>query len=538
MVQEVKNMNPEVLDEAKEYLTTNQDGRLRLLVDIEYLANKLPPHRVIHTLNDLMELFKRRLKELTPEEFQVLYEGDRTMEKIGDIYVTYDREKIKKMLVDFDDLLFEVYRMLVANEESRSRVRETYRHILVDEFQDINPLQMEILKCMAEGRDNGSSFWVCGDDWQSIYAFNGATVGNILKFEETFKGSRTLILNMNYRSTPQILQACQNLISHNQRKIEKVLRTENPAGEEVVILEASSEEGEALSLVTEIDDLVGSRGFAHKDIAVLYRCNFQSRVIEEVFSQHKIPYHIENGLNFYNRPEVKTLLDYLRVIANPDSDEGDEALVHILNVPNRYIGRKFIQELKKFAADLDTHLYAGLRVMPVDIPYVRKNVKDFLAFMEPLIEDSEKMEPGELINLLRLALDYDRVVTEDDIPSPDDVKIQNIDQLQMAAAWFQDIRSFLEYTDQFEDEPASHDKDGVSLMTIHKAKGLEFPVVFIVGLVEGILPSRRGEIEEERRICFVGMSRAMQLLYLSYTRSYLGQPSKKSIFLDEIKDPE
>jgi len=176
--------------------------------------------------------------------------------------------------------------------------------------------------------------------------------------------------------------------------------------------------------------------------------------------------------------------------------------------------------------------------MPVTVPYLRKNVKDFTAFLDPLIRDAQGLIPSELIGLLRSSLDYDRFITDEDIPSPDDMKIQNINQLQFAATRYNDITSFLAYTETFQDESVSDNKKGVALMTIHKAKGLEFPIVFVIGLVEGIIPSKKGDIEEERRICFVAISRAMNLLYLSYSQSYLGQAVKKSIFLDEIMEQE
>ena len=247
-------------------------------------------------------------------EFRELYGDDKTMQKVADIYEAYDLEKQKRLLMDFDDLLLEVYRLLNENELVREKYRGTFRHLLVDEYQDTNPVQMEILKILVNGKEEGASFWACGDDWQSVYGFIGASVANILNFRDIFPGAEQLILNLNYRSTPQILRACQNLIQHNQKRIDKELRTGNPDGEDVIVLESSSEETEALSLVNEIRELVDRRGYAYTDIAVLYRCNFQSRVIEEAFSQHKIPYHIENGLCFYDRREVRIMLDYLRVI--------------------------------------------------------------------------------------------------------------------------------------------------------------------------------------------------------------------------------
>ena len=483
----------------------------------------------------LREISLAKNNLITVSEFRDLYTGDKTMLKVADVFELYDRRKASRMLMDFDDLLVNAYQLLKSNDMVRQKYREIFRHLLVDEFQDTNPVQFSILKLLVNP-DNGndSSFWICGDDAQSIYGFTGASVGNILNFKSMFPESEQIILNLNYRSTPQILRACQNLIRHNEKQIQKALETKNPAGDDVIILESSSEETEALNVVNEIREMVDKGEFNHRDIAVLYRANFQSRYLEEAFQQHKIPYHITNGQCFYDRKEVKVLLDYLRVISSPDSDDGNDALVNILNVPNRYIGRKFIQELKDFSSRRGVHLYEGLKSMGIDLVYVRKNVRDFVSFMDPLIDDAGNLMPSEVIQLLRSSLDYDRYITDEDIPSPDDVKIANLNQLQLAAARYSSIAAFLEYTESFQDQHVSDNKDGVSLMTIHKAKGLEFPVVFLVGMVEGILPSKKGDLEEERRICFVAMSRAMKLLYLSHSLSYLGQQAKRSIFLDEI----
>ncbi len=468
------------------------------------------------------------------EEFRVLYESDKTMVKVANIYESYEKEKAKKYLLDFDDLLLETYFLLNDNDAIREKYASRYHHILIDEFQDTNPVQLEIIKLIVdqEGNDD-KSYWIAGDDWQSIYSFAGASVNNILNFQSTFNSSTLFILNINYRSTPQILKACQNLISHNVRKIEKTLKTDNPEGDEVIVLESSSEEGEALCLVNEINDLIGQRGYAYKDIAVLYRANFQSRVVEETFAQMKIPYYIENGLNFYQRSEVRYILDYLRLILNPDSEEGDEALKSVLNVPNRYISRKFIQELAEFSNKTNVHLYEGLKSMPVDLPYIRKNVRDFISFINPLADYAPNLNPAEVLQMLRNQFDYDRFITDEDIPTPDDAKIQNLNQLQLSAARYSSIQAFLEYTDSFS-EQMSNDKEGIALMTIHKAKGLEFPIVFVIGLVEGITPTKKGDIEEERRIVFVAISRAMKILYISYSHTYMGQAAKKSLFIDEI----
>ena len=470
---------------------------------------------------------------ITVDEFKDLYDGDDTMMKVADVYRAYEADKQTKLLMDFNDLLIETLNLLKTNREVKKKYQNTYKHTLVDEFQDTNPAQLHILNELIDTANKSSSFWVCADDWQSIFSFTGASVGNILNFNKNFKNSRQFILDMNYRSTPQILEVCQNLISYNTKKIEKTLRTDNPAGDNVIIIEASNEEDEGIQIVNEIKDLTEVAGIAHKEIAVLYRANCLSRVIEDALKQNNISYHIENGTSFYERQEIKVLLDYLRLINDHVSDDGSEALKKILNIPNRYIGRKFITELETYAEKRNVNLYQGLKSMPVEIPYLRKYVKEFIRLIDPLIKNKEIIEPSEMIHILREGLDYDQFISEDDIPSPDDSKVENVNQLQMAANKYTDIQSLLNYTDTFK-ENVSNDKNGVSLMTIHKSKGLEFPAVFVIGLIEGILPNKQGDIEEERRIGFVSMSRAMQKLYLSYPVKYQGRTVAKSRFLDEI----
>ncbi len=460
------------------------------------------------------------------EEFEKMYEGDQTMTSVSRVYSDYDAMKEGDMLLDFDDLLVHTWLLLRDDEDVRDKYRRIFQNVLIDEFQDVNPAEVEILKLLCSDPD--SNMFCVGDDAQSIYGFTGASVGNILNFDVIFPGAVRMVMNLNYRSTPQILTAAQRLISHNQRRINKEINFTNPDGNKVMVLESSSEESEAQMIVNEIQDLIGRHDYLYSEIACLYRANFQSRLLEDAFLQHKIPYHIINGLSFYARYEVKILLDYLRVVFDPLSVSGDEALVNILNVPNRYIGRKFIQELESFATDKGIHLYEGLQTMIIKLPYLRKNIRDFIGFMAPLIEDSGNLRPAEVIRLIRLSMDMDRFICDEDIPSADDSKIANIDQLQMAAARFNDIGSFLQYADSFKDEPGCEgDKEGVNLMTIHKSKGLEFRAVFIPGMVTGIMPSKRGELEEERRVCFVAITRAMELLYLSFSHTYLGAIGRK-----------
>ena len=518
------------------YLLRNEGRHFEILhgkEQIRFIRKIMKKHRIRNVPLGLVvrEIGLAKNNLISVEEFINLYEGDDTMLKIAAVYESYEDEKRKKLLMDFNDLLIETYTLLNEDKEVRKKYQQTYKHILVDEFQDTNPAQMQILNLLVNG-ENGASYWICGDDWQSIYAFTGASVSNILNFKKAYPRSKQFILDTNYRSTPQILGACLNLIQYNIRKIDKSLNTNNDDGDQVMVIEASNEEDEALKIVNEIKELAVG-GYRHKDIAVLYRANNQSQPVEEAFSKHHVPYHIENGTNFYQRTEVKILLDYLRFINNPISDEGDDALRCIINIPNRYIGRRFINELEDYSGKKDVHLYPGLKSMSIKVPYLRHNVRKFIDIVEPLIRDAKKIEPAEMIYLLREGLDYDRYITEDDVQSPDDSKIANIDQLQIAANKYHDIQALLNYTETFKEE-LSNDKNGVSLMTIHKSKGLEFPVVFVIGFVEGILPHKNGDIEEERRIAFVGLSRAMRLLYLSYSQKYMNRSVKKSTFLDEI----
>jgi DNA helicase-2/ATP-dependent DNA helicase PcrA len=380
------------------------------------------------------------------------------------------------------------------------------------------------------GGNHGSSFYVTGDDWQSIFSFTGADVSNILNFKDMYPQSHQFILDTNYRSTPQILAACLNLIKHNVKKIDKELNTHNENGQEVMIIEGTNEEDEATKIVDEIQLLQAE--YPYRDIAILYRANSQSLVIEEALLKRKIPYHIENGMTFYEKPEVKALLDYLRLIHDPNSTEGDDALKSALFIPNRYVSRRFISQIEEYAGS-NKHLYQVLKTMPVDIPYLRNNIRNFIRLIDSMMEIKDMTEPSEMIMMLRGALNYDKWITDNNEQRPDDDLIANLDQLQMAAAKYHDIPSLLNYTDSFREQRQGSD-DGVSLMTVHKAKGLEFTVVFVIGFVDGVLPNAMGDIEEERRVAFVGISRAMKLLYLSYSSKHMGKAAKVSPFLAEI----
>jgi DNA helicase-2/ATP-dependent DNA helicase PcrA len=480
----------------------------------------------------LREISLAKSRLISFEQFLELHKENDFMCSVGKIYEGYELEKRKGLLLDFDDLLMKSHDILTKHEDIRYRYQQTFPHILVDEYQDTNPAQVAILKLLVGDTGENRSFWICGDDWQSIYSFIGATVENILNFADDHEGSTQFILDLNYRSTNQILRACQNLISHNDRKIDKTLNTINQDGDDVIVFNATTEEREAARVINEIKDLIDRRGHDYKDIAILYRANSQSRAIEEELSKNEIPFWIENSSNFYERYEVAGLLNYLWLIHDANSDMGDAALKKVINVPNRYIGRVFISDFEAYSKSNGLHLYEGLKSMPVKVPYLRKNIRQFTEFIDPLIRDKWDLEPVDLIYLLRDGLNYDRFIADESAELYDDSS-NIIDQLQIAAGRFSDLHKFLEFTETVRNS-SGNDKEGVFLMTIHKAKGLEFPVVFVIGMIEGIIPHVNADIEEERRVAFVALSRAMKLLYLSYSHIHMGRPAMKSSFLDEI----
>jgi len=449
---------------------------------------------------------------------------------VARVYAAYEEEKRRRLLLDFHDLLLETHRLLSAHEDWRASCRNAYPHILVDEYQDTNPAQVAVLNLLA-GRGERSSLWVCGDDWQSIFSFTGARVENILHFAERHPQSQRFILDVNYRSTPQILAACQNLISHNERKIDKTLNTFNPPGENVIVFTARTETDEAGKVVAKIRDLVEAGAFTYRDIAVLYRANSQSGALEEAFSKQDIPYRIESEASFYHRYEVGVLLQYLKIVEAPDTFDADEAVKAVINVPNRYVGRMFIRQLETYAEANNLHLYPALKQMPPTGGRIDHGVRAFVALIEGLIEERSLLGPAGLIERIRSILDLDRRLVEE-LAEPVDVPLESLDQLQMTAGRYREVSEFLQYADAVRNSSGT-DEQGVTLSTIHKAKGLEFAAVFVIGMVEGVMPNVNGDLEEERRIAFVAMSRAMKRLYLSWSASCSGRPAVPSSFIAE-----
>ncbi len=470
-------------------------------------------------------------------------EGNDFKKSLARIYETYDHEKRLVNRLDFNDLLVEAATLL-EDENIRKNYQERYRHILVDEFQDTTPLQMKMIKLLSkriqedneEEEKKNCSLWVCGDDWQSIYSFTGATVDNILNFHDDFPKRELFFLNLNYRSTPQVLQVCQNLIGHNLRKIDKKLDTLNKDGEWVDIIPVKDEEEETKTIINTIKELALSGDYEYKDIGILFRANSQSRLIEESLILSDIPYNSDVSINFYGRNEVKNLVNYLFIISDPYSSRADKAIEDIINVPNRFIGREFINTLNDFAKEKNITLYQALKQMPVNNPGVKNSLQELTALIDSLINERNKIDTASIIKRIRIGVNYDSYISEDEISSSDDSRVGNVNQLEWAASKYPVLETFLMYVEKFLGNTGKAE-DGVKIMTVHKSKGLEFPVVFVFGLADGMMPHKNGEIEEERRIAFVAISRAMRRLYITFPYQYMGKPVKKSVFFYEFFAP-
>ena len=282
------------------------------------------------------------------------------------------------------------------------------------------------------------------------------------------------------------------------------METNNANGDEVITLQSEDEEEEAEQVAREILDLSERKNIPLKDIAVLYRCNFQSRYLEERFSQDNIPYFIYGGRHFYAQKEIQGLLDYLRLIGNPYTPEGSEILKRIINTPCRYVSRKFLEEMESQAIEQGLSLFEALEQFHIPMPFIRKNIKVMLDLINLLIQEYQTLNPLHTLQYLRNVLDYDRYITEDEVPSPDDEKLANLQQLELAASKFEDIPSFIRHIETFAGEQVGDDPHGVRLMTIHKSKGLEFQVVFVVGLLEGSLTQQTGKPGRRTKNLFRG----------------------------------
>jgi DNA helicase-2/ATP-dependent DNA helicase PcrA len=469
--------------------------------------------------------------------------------KFQEIYTLYEKRLFDSNALDFSDLLFKTYDLLLSYPDVLKSYKQQFKHILIDEYQDTNALQYNLIKLLAEDTAN---LFVVGDEDQSIYSWRGANIANINKAESDFLAYK-IKLEQNYRSTQTIVEASNAVIANNSLRNEKILRTDNELGSKIQIYEANTEYDEAKSVTSRIAELI-AQGVDPSEISIFYRLNSQSRVLEEQLLMKGIPHKILGGLRFYERKEIKDILAYMKVSLNP-SDE--VSLLRVINVPARGIGKKTIETLLESARRSDVSLYqtlVKLKTEPLLKPGPRKKVLSFLELLEKLMEQTSQPLTNFYHEILDLTAYVIKLKTEN--TSEADARIDNLEELDNALTYFQQergneatISQFLEETALISDvDDADFYAPQVNLMTLHVSKGLEFDQVFIVGIEEGLLPSIRqdqfeediSELEEERRLMYVGMTRARKNLSLSYchSRKVWGQDqaNSPSRFINEIPE--
>ena len=477
-----------------------------------------------------------------PDRYAEEYAGDRDIDDIVKVYRRYNAHLRENNSLDFDDLLNETRRLLRTNEDAREYLGGKFRYILVDEFQDTNAVQYEIVKLLSSVHNN---LFVVGDDDQSIYGWRGAKLENILHFEKDFKGTKVFKLERNYRSTKHILKLANTVIRNNGRRKEKTLWTENADGEQTQVFEGEEESGEARFVAHTIAGLM-KRGYKFSDFAVLMRLNALTRSFEQEFTADGIPFKVFGGFKFFERKEIKDLLAYLRLINNPFDSE---AATRIINFPKRGIGQKTVETLQNYAYETELSVYDA--ILDVDqlnfTSGTKQKLKDFGALVKKWILDSQETPVNELVKQI-VADTRMREAYADD--SDDSInKRANIEEFINSVDEYCKLNEGATLTDYLNQVTLSSDTDDmddsdyVTLATVHSVKGLEFRCVFVVGMEEDILPVSRAagsdeDMEEERRLMYVAITRAKERLYLTRSKSrYLygkREPSARSRFLKEL----
>lgn len=442
-------------------------------------------------------------------------------QSIARIYTLYEKLRRSAGALDFDDLLTETVRLLRTSEFARSRYREQFRHILIDEYQDTNAAQYAIVKLLVNDDHN---LCVVGDDWQSIYSWRGADFKNILGFERDFPGALVVKLEQNYRSTGAILEAAHNVITKNIERTDKKLWTDAGSGSPVQVQATYDEAEEAYAVASRISAQVAIGARAYDDFAVLYRMNAQSYALERALMQHRVPYQLVGAVRFYDRKEIKDVIAYLRLVYQPLDRM---SFSRIVNVPARGIGTVSLEKFLIWQADSGFDIIAALcnaEQTSSLTPRARQalaRLGDVLRQLQVLVQADAN--PGEIIEQLLRATGY-RDYILDGTPQAEE-RDANVGVLIGDAKTFASLPDFLEEVALMSSADVENKEKGVTLMTLHAAKGLEFPVVFMVGLEEGVLPSARAleegprQLEEERRLCYVGMTRAREELHLLYAMS-------------------
>ena len=477
--------------------------------------------------------------------FENVYKSDYRMSIIAKIYYRYQTKLRKNNAVDFDDIILNTVKILSENPDVLSKYQDKFQYILVDEYQDTNNSQYLLINLLAQANRN---LCVVGDDDQSIYKFRGANIGNILNFEDDYSDVQKITLDQNYRSTQNILDAANSVISNNKGRMGKSLWTSNGDGNKVFVYTGTNEYDEARYIARQIKKHFDEQG-SFSDCAILYRTNAQSRVIEEMLMRESVPYKVLSGLRFYDRKEIKDIIAYLRVVYNPNDDV---SLARIINEPKRKIGNATLEKARNIAREKETSLYDVISHAD-DYPEFKTAIKKLLSFSEiiqSLIKLKDTVTIEELTGRILNDTGYmPALVMEDTTESK--TRIENLGEFISVITEFEKneetgntLGEFLENISLVSDiDGYDENEDSAVLMPIHSAKGLEFPIVFLSGLEEGLFPGMRSmesddDIEEERRLCYVAITRAKEQLYITKTisRTIHGKtmPTTASRFFKEI----
>jgi len=483
---------------------------------------------------------------ISPEKYKKENESDFRKNKVADVYVLYQKKLKGNNALDFDDLIFKAVELLKNNKDVLDFYHSKFKYIMVDEYQDTNKAQYELIKLLVDKREN---ICVVGDDDQCIYAWRGADVTNILDFEKDYPKAKVVKLEQNYRSCGNILMAANEVIKNNSQRKDKALRTEKESGEKINLYRAFTDRDEANFVANQIKTIMKEKNRSYKDFAILYRMNSQSRIFEESFRKHLIPYKIVGGLKFYDRKEIKDIMAYLKLINNPLDDI---ALKRIINVPKRNIGDATIQKIQEFANGIDQCLYSAI----LDVEFIptlttrnKSSISKFVSLMNSFMAKNEEVSVSELIKSIIADTGYLKQLENSKEPE-DESRVENIKELVSDAVEFErtsEDKSLLTFLEGVSlgstTEDSGEEVDTALMMTVHSAKGLEFPVVFMVGMENGIFPGMSSmnnfnEMEESRRLCYVAITRAEEKLYITSAESRMvfgrNVGYKPSDFISEI----
>lgn len=522
------NKNFVIFDEADRVAVVKQLSK-QLHID----EKQFPPRM----LASLISSAKNEL--ITPAQFEG-YAKSPAQKKAAKVFPLYEQSLKQHGALDFDDLIGLTVKLLSNYPEVKDKWRKLFKYILIDEYQDTNAAQYKLIKLLTAEHKN---ICVVGDDWQSIYGWRGADFRNILNFEKDYPKCTVIKLEQNYRSTKHILDAAHAVISKNEHRSAKKLWTAEEPGQPVQMVPVMNERVEGEAIIRRIQTQIDMHVRSYKDYAVLYRTNAQSRSLEEQFVRYGIPYRIIGGLRFYERAEIKDVLAYLRLIYQP---EDLVSFNRIVNVPSRSLGPKSIQNLLSWRNDNSATLEQTMcSVDQVDLtPKAKSSLKEFNDIIQSFRAESEELPVADLMQKLLKRIEYFKYLDDGSIQA--ESRSENVSELLSVAKAYSEVglTSFLEEVALISDLDKLHEsQDSVTLMTLHSAKGLEFPVVFMAGLEESLLPHSKAlydksEMEEERRLCYVGMTRAKEELYLLYADSRIlygsVQHNPASRFLSEI----